>query len=121
MPIVQPSSFEALGLVPFQINPHFVGGNPFPGHAGETREERIAQFHEVAERPVIGLPEPSWLEVDGQGSSATAVLRGPVPAMLFCRGARPRLLAPGARLVPPHRGSASRVVVEAIDSPSNHT
>jgi dipeptidase E len=99
MPIVQPSGFEALGLVPFPINPHFVGGNPFPGHGGETREERIAQFHEVSDLPVLGLPEPCWLEIDGHGDDARAVLRGPVPAMMFCRRPQPRPVMPGTRLV----------------------
>ena len=118
MPIVQPCGFEALGLVPFQINPHFVGGNPFPGHGGETREERIAQFHEVADLPVLGLPEPCWLEVDGHGDDSQAVLRGPVPAVLFCRRARPRPLMPGTRLVAGRDGSHCHSV-GVIDSPIN--
>lgn len=117
MPIVQPSRFEALHLVPFQINPHFVGGNPFPGHGGETREERIAQFHEVADVPVVGLPEPCWLEVEGRGHSAHAVVRGPVPAVLFGRGSRPRSLMPGTRLV--GRPDSAQVVA-GIDSSINH-
>lgn len=98
MPIVKPSSFAALNLVPFQINPHFVGGNPFPGHRGETREERIAQFHEVATAAVVGLPEGCWLEVDRGRDLTRAVLRGSVPAMLFHRGAPPRSLPLGSVL-----------------------
>jgi dipeptidase E len=118
MPIVQPSSFEALGLVPFQINPHFVGGNPFPGHGGETREERIAQFHEVADLPVVGLPEPCWIEADGPGPNPRAVLCGPAPAVLFRRGAAPRPLTPGTALIG-HREVDKSRELEVLDSPIN--
>ncbi len=62
MPIVQPKSFEALNLIPFQINPHYLDANP-EGHAGETREQRIMEF--LAANPsksVLGLREGCWLE-----------------------------------------------------------
>ncbi len=61
MPIVQPPSFEALNLIPFQINPHYLDANP-EGHAGETREQRILEF--LAANPtkmVIGLREGCWI------------------------------------------------------------
>jgi len=64
MPIVQPPSFEAFNLIPFQINPHYLDANP-DGHAGETREQRILEF--LAANPtkhVLGLREGCWLLVD---------------------------------------------------------
>lgn len=71
MPIVQPPSFEALGLVPFQVNPHYYegrfylkGASGYTEHFGETRDERIAQFHELHPEPVIGLWEGDLLRVD---------------------------------------------------------
>ena len=64
MPIVFPPSFEALNLIPFQINPHYIHGNP-PGHNGETREQRILEFLEVNQKiTVVGLREGSILEIN---------------------------------------------------------
>lgn len=72
MPIVQPESFEALGLLPFQINPHFVSGRTFRETAdgyevngGETREDRIREFLEMNALPVLGLYEGVSLRVEG--------------------------------------------------------
>ena len=67
MPVVEPAGFAALGLVPFQINPHYTDAHP-PGHRGETRAERLAEF--VAANPttpVIGLPEGTALRIDPVG------------------------------------------------------
>ncbi len=62
MPIVQPASFNTLNLIPFQINPHYIHGNP-PGHAGETRQQRIEEFLEInREITVVGLRESSYIE-----------------------------------------------------------
>jgi dipeptidase E len=82
MPIVQPPTFEALGLVAFQINPHYLDPAPGSTHMGETREERIREFHEENDAAVIGLREGAWLEVNGHKLS----LRGTTGAKLFQRG-----------------------------------
>lgn len=91
MPIVQPPSFETLGLVPFQINPHYLDPDPDSTHKGETREERLNEFLEENDVPVLGLREGSWLRVDGH----RARVQGARPARLFTRGALPRELPAG--------------------------
>lgn len=85
MPIVQPPSFEALGLVGFQISPHFLDPDPVSRHMGETQEERISQFHEEADVPVAGLREGAMLRV----TEASVVLKGGAGARLFRRGQPP--------------------------------
>lgn len=91
MPIVQPPSYEALGLVPFQINPHYLDPDPDSTHKGETREERLTEFLEENDVPVLGLREGSWLRLEGEA----ARVDGARPARLFTRGAAPRELAAG--------------------------
>lgn len=92
MPIVQPQSFDALGLVPFNINPHYQDPEPGSTHMGETREERIAQFHEENDPAVLGLREGSWLRV----SDETATLQGKVGARLFRKGEGATEIEPGS-------------------------
>jgi dipeptidase E len=94
MPILQPQSFEALALVPFQINPHYQDPEPGSAHMGETRETRIREFHEENDTPVVGLREGAMLQVDGEG----VTLRGLAGARLFCRGREPEEFLPGDRL-----------------------
>ena len=64
MPIVEPPSFAALALVPFQINPHYLDPEPGSTHQGETREQRIREFLEDNDVPVVGLRESSMLYVE---------------------------------------------------------
>ena len=92
MPIVQPGGFDALGLVPFQINPHYVDPDPSSTHMGETREERLREFHEENDAAVIGLREGTWLEVQGD----RGWLRGPRRARVFRRGLAAAEREPGA-------------------------
>ena len=67
MPIVQPESFRAIGLVSFQINPHYLDANP-EGHAGETREQRIMEYLEAnRSRYVVGLREGCMLRINDNG------------------------------------------------------
>jgi dipeptidase E len=94
MPIVQPATFDALALVPFQINPHYMDAEPGSTHMGETREQRLREYLEENERPVLGLREGAWLQVQGN----TGTLAGTRPARLFRRGTDPEELAPGADL-----------------------
>ena len=94
MPIVQPSSFETLGLVPFQINPHFIDADPGSTHMGETRETRLAEFLEENATPVIGLREGAMLRVRGNSMQLVG-LRG---AKLFRRGSAAQELPVGADL-----------------------
>lgn len=93
MPIVEPSSFEALGLVPFQINPHYLDADPASTHMGETREERIQQFLEENEMPVIGLREGAILRIE----NGSCFLKGSASARWFCRGQPPIELRRGGR------------------------
>ena len=94
MPIVEPPSLSALALVPFCLNPHYLDPDPASTHKGETREERIAQFHEENGEPVLGLREGAILRIEG----GTATLRGIARARVFRRGAKPEEFDTGARL-----------------------
>ena len=94
MPVVEPPSFDALGLVPFQISPHYLDPDPASTHMGETQEERIQQYLEENDLPVVGLREGAMLRIEG----STMVLKGRTAARLFAKGRRPVESEPGARL-----------------------
>ena len=79
MPIVYPSSFTTLGMIPFNINAHYLESSKDSKHMGETRETRIKEFHVFNETAVLGLREGSWLEVLGE----TISLKGTETARLF--------------------------------------
>ena len=94
MPIVQPPSFNALGLVSFQINPHYLDPDPDSKHMGETREERIVQFLEENDTPVVGLREGAMLRIE----NGETILRGSTGARIFRKGMQPIEILPGARV-----------------------
>jgi dipeptidase E len=71
MPICLPPTFDALGLVPFQINLHYVDHDPNSTFMGESREERIEEFLEENDCPVLAMYEGSWLRVSGAAASVT--------------------------------------------------
>lgn len=91
MPVVEPASFSAFNLIPFQINPHYTDVNP-AGHAGETREQRIEEFIEVNPSVyVVGLREGTMLLRENEKLS----LLGSKTARIFKKGATPLELGPG--------------------------
>ena len=95
MPIVQPRSFDSLGLVPFQISPHYLDPDPNSTHMGETQEERILQFLEENETPVLGIREGAWLWIE----NGAVTLKGETGARIFRRGHAPIEVAPGDDMV----------------------
>lgn len=92
MPICDPGGFDALGLVPFQINPHYLHGNP-PGFKGETREERIREFGVLNPRTwVAGLRECTGLRLlEGR----LGLLGEGGPCRVFRHGIEPVEIEPG--------------------------
>lgn len=104
MPVVQPEALAALGLVPFQVNPHYPVGGP----EQEGRDGRLAEFLEENDVPVLGLREGSWLRV----SSTRATLGGAAGGRLFARGRVPRDVQPGDDL------SALLDTIPCYDSPA---
>ncbi len=94
MPIAQPPSFDALALVSFQISPHYLDPDPNSTHMGETQEERINQFLEENDAPVVGLREGTMLRVE-QGA---ILLKGITAARVFRRGYSPVEIEPESNL-----------------------
>lgn len=94
MPVVEPPSFDALGLIAFQISPHYLDPDPNSTHMGETQEERINQFLEENDAPVAGIREGAILRVEGNA----IVLKGKSGARIFRKGHEPVETMPGERL-----------------------
>ena len=91
MPIIEPQSFESLGLVTYQLNPHYLDADSGSTHMGETREQRIMEFLEENTTPVVGLREGTMLRVEN-GKSTLVGMR---PARVFLRGRDPIEVQPG--------------------------
>lgn len=90
MPIIYPPSFDTLGVLPFNLNPHYLDVNIKSKHMGETRETRIKEFHAFNTIPVVGLREGSWLEVIGE----KIILKGALTARLFQHKQEAKEIAP---------------------------
>ena len=91
MPIVQPPSFEALKAVPFQVNPHYLDPDPNSTHMGETREQRLREYLEENEVPVVAIREAAMIRVEGD----VVTLEGKSGARIFQRGREPYEIEPG--------------------------
>jgi len=85
MPIVYPPSFDTLGVLPFNINPHYQDPNLKSTFMGETRETRILEYLTQNDIPVVGLREGSWLNIDGDNIH----LKGPFSARIFSSQKKP--------------------------------
>ncbi|MFC5046824.1 dipeptidase PepE [Aquimarina hainanensis] len=85
MPIIYPPGFKTIGILPFNINPHYLDPDPTSTHKGETRETRIKEFHTLNSQPVIGLREGSWLEL----SNNDILLKGALSARVFEQHKKP--------------------------------
>lgn len=85
MPIIYPPSFKTLGIISFNLNPHYLDADEQSKHMGETRDTRIKEFHHFNTLPVLGLREGSWLEVKDE----KIILKGPLTARLFLKNQIP--------------------------------
>jgi len=94
MPIVYPPDFRTMGLIPFNINAHYLNPDPNSKHNGETRETRIKEFHVFNDTPVLGLREGSWIRLSGT-EVRTA---GSRPSRIFEAGKSPYEVEPGTLL-----------------------
>lgn len=79
MPVVYPPSFATLGILPYNLNCHYLDPDPTLKHNGETRETRIKEFHIYNQEAVLGLREGSWIEIKNEA----VTLKGNLNARLF--------------------------------------
>lgn len=94
MPIIYPPSFNTLGILSFNLNPHYLDPDKQSKHMGESRETRIKEFHALNNEAVLGLREGSWLEVFGE----KIILKGNLPARLFQQNKLPEEIQPETNL-----------------------
>lgn len=94
MPIIYPPSFKTLGILPFNLNPHYLDPDTNSTHMGETRETRLKEYHAFNTVPVLGLREGSWLEVKGDA----ILLKGTLTARWFTQNSPAIELAPDTDL-----------------------
>jgi len=94
MPIVHPPSFVALGIIGFQINPHYFDADPSSTHMGETRRQRLSEFVEETGQPVVALREGAML----CSERGRVRLKGCASALIFRTSAEPTEVSPGALL-----------------------
>lgn len=94
MPISYPPSFKTLGVVPFNINPHYLDPDTGSTHMGETRETRIKEYHAYNNVPIIGLREGSWIKV----LDNKIILEGPLSARIFEQNTSPYELATASQI-----------------------
>lgn len=94
MPIVYPPSFITMGLIPFNLNPHYLDPDPTSKHNGETRETRIKEYHTQNATPVVGVREGSWIRVLGEKITT----EGYYDSRIFEQGKEPYEVPPGSVL-----------------------
>jgi dipeptidase E len=94
MPIVEPPSFDALGLVWFQVNPHYLDADPHSTHMGETGEQRLLQYLEENDTPVAALREGAMLRIE----DGVTLLKGSSGARIFRRGVEPVEMCAGEQI-----------------------
>ena len=92
--VVGLTAFDALGLVPFNVNPHYLETDPAMAPGSETRDMRIAEYHVIRDNPVVGIEEGAMVRVEAD----TATVRGTARVKLFRRGQAPVWVPAGARL-----------------------
>lgn len=95
MPIIYPPSFKTLGVIPFNLNPHYLDPDTSSKHMGETRETRIKEFHTQSTIPVVGLREGSWIRVQNNKN----ILKGKLHARIFEQEKEPYEIEPGTEIV----------------------
>ncbi len=91
MPIVYPTGgFEGLNLFTHQINPHYLDPDPSSSHKGETRDQRLAEFHQENDTTVIGLREGAYININTDFATTKELYIGGINgAKIFMKGQTP--------------------------------